>query len=390
MKPPRTLAVLVGNGLSTAFNPDLTIPRINTEIVNRLNFPGTGGTTQARVMQQVAQNLGQGSGDPYSDFEALLGPFDQQSDSLKMLRQLADLAGPHSLLVGNALTLSAQFIDELRRYGVGHALDIIATRSRAEQHLIGKVHAFITNVVMSANGGRITFGNLNYDSLIMAALCELYGPDLCDMTDGRFATEMHEVVPGIGYSIPGKPLRVVGDYPNRTITLLHLHGSLTWLRMPGTTGPQGIYRFDLGPLRTVDYWTAWREGRTSWSPEVVLTNQTTKDTLVKDYPFSLAYDSFYNRLLTADRWLVVGYSFRDGCVNELMARAWAHRKAAPPVMVVTKGKGPTDDEVLTALGFDADVDPLPSHWLHTWRGGLESAPASGAWATWTAQTASAA
>lgn len=387
MHTPSSLAVLVGNGLSIAFNPNLTIPRINAEIVDRLDFAGSDGTTQARVMQQVAHNLGQGSGDAYSDFEALLGPFDQQSDSLKMIRQLAELAGPHSLLVGNALTLSAQFIDDLRRYGVGHALDIIAVRSKAEHHLIGKVHEFITSVVTSAGGGRVTFGNLNYDSLVMAALCELYGPALCDMTDGRFATQLHDVVPGLGYPLPGKPLRVADDYPDRMITLLHLHGSLTWLRMPETSGTQGVYRFDLAPLRTADYWNEWREGRTAWSPEVVLTNQTTKSSLVAKYPFSLAYQSFYARLITADRWLIAGYSFRDGCVNDLLARAWNARREVPPVLVVTQGDDLDQDTVLDAIGWDPfnAGDPMPSEWLHVHRGGLESAASSSPWRTWSTE-----
>ncbi len=389
--PPNNLAVLVGNGLSIAFNPALTIPKITIEIVARLNAAGASGTTPAKIMQQVAQNLMQGSGDAYSDFEALLGPFDQQADSLKMLRQLADLAGPHSTLVANALDLSAEFVDSLRRYGVGHALDIIANRSRADWALVQGVHDFIIATVQASRGGRVTFGNLNYDSLVMAALTHLYGGDLCDMTNGREFPSLQQVVDGTEWGIPGRPLRVIADYPPyRRIRLLHLHGSLAWLRAPGTTGASGVMRFDIDPLRNAGYWQAWREGRSGWTPEVVLTNQTSKDTIVRQYPFSLAYDSFYDELRTADRWLIAGYSFRDGCVNELLMRAWAVRKTVPQVMVVTKGHVPEKDEVLDALGFDPvnNGDPDPSGWLHVYRGGLETAPKSPAWRNWRGDAAS--
>ncbi len=389
--PPQDLAVLVGNGLSIAFNPQLAIPKINAEIVDRLNRAGALGTTPALVMQQVAQNLMQGSGDAYSNFEALLGPFDQQVDSLKMLRQLADLAGPHSLLVGNALDLSAQFIDDLRRYGVSHALEIIASRSKANHDLRQGVHDFVTAIVKASGGGHVTIGNLNYDSLVLAALTHLYDADLCDMADGRAFPQTHEVVDGLDWGIPARPLRVVGDYPmRRRIRLLHLHGSLTWLRAPGTSGAQGVYRFEIEPLRSAGYWEAWREGRSGWTPEVVLTNQTTKDALVRRYPFSLAYDSFYQRLLTSDRWLIAGYSFGDGCVNDLLARAWAARRVTPQVMIVARSSTPTEDRILEALAFDPILGghPDPNRWLHIFRGGLEKAPGSAAWAQWTGRARS--
>lgn len=380
------LAVLVGNGLSIACNPDLSMEQINAELVHRLNATGHDtGYVPAQVMQAVASNINQRGGDPATDFEALLGPFDQYRNGLQMLTRLSDLAGPHNTIIGNALALSADFVDSLRRFGVGHALDIIAERSRARYPLSVPVNQFISAVVESAKGSPVTFGNLNYDSLVMAALCDLFGRELCDMTDGLAFEQSFEIVPGMP-SVPGRSLRVVGNYPaNRSVRLLHLHGSLTWLRQPGSMGPLGVYRFNLDPLRSVRYWASWRDGKTLWTPEVVLTNQSTKDSLVGNYPFSLAYQSFYSRLLDAPRWLIAGYSFRDGCVNDLLARAWAQRREVPQVLVVTRGDDPSAATILDALRFDPinAGDPLPSQWLTIHRGGLQSAPNSSAWGRWT-------
>lgn len=48
--------------------------------------------------------------------------------------------------------------------------------------------------------------------------------------------------------------------PRRT-RLIHLHGSLTWLRNPQTGK---VYRFRIEELRAINYWHAWRDGGTKW------------------------------------------------------------------------------------------------------------------------------
>lgn len=380
----RGVAALVGNGLSIAFNPDLTIPRINDAITARLNQAGSEGTLPARIMQRAAANID--TGDPQSDFEALLGPLDQYRDGLRMFRELAHLAGEHhNAVMENALTLSAEFTDALRRWGVSHALEVIAERSKAKWRLKGKVDRFIRDIVEAADGAKVHVGNLNYDALVMASLSEQYQPRFCDMSDGQPSNkEIREVIDGMG-GLVARPVRLVtSDFPDfRQITLLHLHGSLAWLREPGPSGR--VYRFEIGDLREQSYWKAWREGRTQWVPEVVLTNQATKSNVVSRYPFNLAYDKFYEGLLTAERWLIAGYSFRDACVNDLIKRAWDARRTPPQVLVVTKGDLPIYEEILAAIGWDPifSGDPDPSTWLHVHRGGIETAAKSADWAAWT-------
>jgi hypothetical protein len=376
----RDIAALVGNGLSIAFNPELSIPRVNDAIVARINAESPDGTVPAAIMQRAAANIE--SGDPRTNFEALFGPLDQYRDGLRMFSELSNLAGDDNLLIKNALTVSKDFVESLRRFGVSHALEVIASRSTARDELVGKVHDFINSVVSGSGTGRVTFGNLNYDSLVMASLVRLFQPKFCDMTDGRTGKRF-EVVRGAP-SVGAHPLRTEQDFPHRAITLLHLHGSLGWLREPGPTG--GVYRFNMEDLRALGYWKAWRDGRSAWTPEVVLTNQATKNSVVQNYPFSLAYEAFYERLVRADRWLIAGYSFGDGCVNDLLARAWMQRTRVPSVAVIARSAAPTDDVILESIGWDASFgDPHPATWLYAYRGGIESAPTSPMWSRWLSQ-----
>jgi len=375
--PPKDIAVLVGNGLSIAFNPNLTIPKITAEINSRLES-ATDDDDASKLMQEVARRLRINNAD--TNFEALVAPFDEIVDVTKMMDRLAGIAGDRKLSVQKSLRKSAAFAEEVRRHAVSNILDVIADESRARLSRIEPVHKFISAVVDSANGGEVTFGNLNYDSLVMAALCNLYEDRLCDLTDGRLGSKSIEVVPD--WPMGGRPLRTKADMPmSRKIALLHLHGSLTWMHNPTTNQ---YYRFRIEDLRDSGYWSAWRDGDTNWEPVVVLTNQNSKNALVKRYPFAMAYNTFEQRLMTADRWLIAGASLQDDCLNEVLKRVWARREVKPSVLVVTKGKWPTQNHILDAVGYDPvwGNDPDPKHWLEIYRDGIETAPSSFEWFCW--------
>lgn len=380
--PPSSTAVLLGNGLSIAANRELSIPSITAEIVERLDRAGVTDDPASVLMQEVATRLRVTNAS--DNFEALVGPFDEIADATKMMDRLAGLAGDRKLDIQGALRESSAFASNVRRHAVSHVLDVISTRSRAEWDRIGPVAAFLDAAVDSASGGEVTFGNLNYDSMAMAALITSQHRQLCDLTDGRLGQQRVEVVPG--HEIAGRTLRQTADLPiGRRISLLHLHGSLAWLHNPSTGQSM---RFAVNDLRRVDYWRAWREGLTTWEPLVVLTNQNSKNALIKDYPFSLAYKTFEERLFTADRWIVAGASLGDDCLNEVLRRVWARRSTLPSVMVVTKGNDPSEKHITDALGFDPvwGNDPDPSLWLTICRDGIEQAPTSLEWVAWTTAT----
>lgn len=339
---------------------------------------------------------GADTGDPRRDFEAMIGPLDQRRADFADLRELVDIIAEEVQTVKKAIDTVDGFVAVLRRHGVGHTLNVIAERSRADVEHRQKIDDFISAIVDASDGTGITIGNLSYDCLVMASLIDQYSDRLCDMADGRYTKRID--VRGVEGSLGSvaRPIRTdVHDFPSRSfrdIRLLHLHGSLTWLRDPNT----GIvYRFPVEALRDEldiledgtfttrpSHWERWRLGASKWEPQVVLTNQSAKSDVVAKEPFKLGYDVLYEDLVNSDRWAIAGYSFRDGCVNELLKKAWDNRSTAPMVLVVTMGDGLSENEVLEALGWNLFTDPLPAVFLRFHRDGVESAPTSDAWVDW--------
>jgi hypothetical protein len=373
------IAALVGNGLSMTFNPDLNMASLTAAVSARFQQQRPGQPAADRVLARLAARQHE-TGDPYRDFEAMIGPLDQQRDNLRDLRELAELVRGESRPVEKALRTIESFVDSTRRLGVGQVLDTIQERSYADAARTPPVHAFLSGLVQTTHGGQLTVGNLNYDSLVMAGLCELLPSQaFCDMATG-YREQEFSVVSGEP-PIMGRQLRGrAEDFPPRHVTLLHLHGSVAWLRHPETGH---MWRFNMPDLREIHYWRNWRDGFTEWSPEVVLTNQSSKSEVVTHQPFKLAYDMFEGRLRQADTWIIAGYSFRDECVNDLMAKVWQQRLHPPKVMVVTKGSSLTDDAVLEAIGYNPllrGYSDHPTTWLFICRCGLEHAPRCDSWA----------
>jgi hypothetical protein len=220
---------------------------------------------------------------------------------------------------------------------------------------------------------------LNYDALLMAALCREHNHELCDLGDGRFGSAYHHIAED--RLALGRPLRTRGNLPYRRLTLLHLHGSLAWLRNPAD---KRIYKLAIEDLRHMDYWPLWGQGKTDWSPVVVLTNQPGKTKLIREQPFALAYEIFRQRLLTASKWMIIGTSLQDEGVCAMLRAAWSGRSALPQVLLITRGANPTEKQFLDAIGWDPvwREDPPTQKWLHICRDGILKAPRSLEWAFW--------
>lgn len=373
----KDLAVLMGNGVSIAANPDLALSVLTEKIRRQFEIIDPKREAPDRVLARLA-GRGRDTGDPMTDFEALIGPLDQQTANLGDLLELAELVGEESPAVAKALKTAVTFVHALRRLGAGHAVNIIAEESVATFERRQVVEEFLEAVV-GVVPGRITIGNLNYDSLAMASLLNVAGSEMCDMVRGDRKRPLDPI--GTDQIIMGAPMRTsANDFPmGRRIRLVHPHGSLTWFRDPSD---DTVYRFDLDGLRWIDAWAAWRDGRTEWEPQVVLTNQSAKSDLVTREPFNLSYEALYNGLASADRWLIAGYSFRDECVNDVLKRAWDARSDAPRILVVTHGDSPAEQTVLDAIGHNPFTDPAPSAFLNVCRCGIADAPSCATWQHW--------
>ncbi|WP_151526252.1 SIR2 family protein [Serinicoccus kebangsaanensis] len=345
------IAAVCGNGVSIAFNPDLALSSINTELRARLNENYGEGEAPAQVLVDLADTVANDD-DPNLDFEALLGPLDQMWNALGVLRRYANVVGPRDRVTAEHLVGSYEFLRKARRTGISHALDIIAERSVAHFDDRLPLRPFV-EALFDATGdfGNLTVGNLNYDNILQACFLDRYKGQVCDLASGANRMLASSLTEASGSSnIPCFQLRDELDFPRyRRIRLLPLHGSLNWAYSPKD---HITVKFDIGTMRAADFWKSWRNGETDLEPKVVLTNQPTKSKVVLEHPFSLAYQGLREALLTSDHWVIAGYSFRDACVNQLLADVIEQRGHLkyPKILVVTHGNDLSEMQVKTALG----------------------------------------
>jgi len=340
----RHLAVLVGNGLSIAFNPELGLGRISEEVLARM-ASGTDGADEAvaDAMKRIADSYSPDGSADYSDFENIVGAFGGHSSMLVDLSQLADLVEPDDDDLRAAIERSAEFAMKVRDAGVSHVLEVIFEHARAHVEEMTDMYA-LTNAIVDSFDGRVTFGNLNYDTLLLSALLETCKPILADMASGW---ETGSVTVGeVKFTVPA--LRKALSYPaGARVRLLHLHGSLTFWG-----SKKGHFKLDTNFLDAYRPWETVRRGATELRPDVVLANQKDKTGVVTQYPFSLAYKGFADSLAESAHWLVIGYSFRDAAVNDLFAAELRANDEVPEMLVVTLGDRPTRAEVEAAIGWD--------------------------------------
>lgn len=378
MSETRDVAILVGNGLSIAFNPMLNLRAITDEMVRRIAAASDDGGDVVRAMKEIAEQALPNGVTSDEDFEVLVGAFGAESRALGGLERLADLTKPKDEKLKRAINRVALFAEEVRDNGISHVLQVIFERSHAYQAESQDLHDFI-RAVASAFDGQVTFANLNYDTLLLSGLITVCQPDLADMGHGfRKVTvrtaETSTRVPALR--------KTESDFPiERRIRLLHLHGSVTFW----SDAQRSVFaKLDRAFLESHDQWEALRASDTDMRPTVVLANQRDKMAHVQEFPFSLAYSLFSQSLTTADKWLIVGYSFRDETVNSRLRDEFSERDPKPQVLVVTHGKSPARKEIERALGWGKeDGDSKP--WLSINREGADGIERTADWAAFSAR-----
>lgn len=364
-------AVLVGNGLSIAFNSELTLAAITREMILRMRAASEDGDKVLHAMNEIARRSGPIDEITDDDFEKLVGAFDSQALTLEELGRLADLVESGDASLRDAIRQVSKFSERVRDMGISYVLEVVMERSRSDHHEHAEVLRTIRAIV-DAFKGQVTFGNLNYDTLLLSGLLAVDAP-LADMGRGVQSIPMRVIdsqtgEPTAAVSYNAWPLRTTLDFPEGEryrVHLLHLHGSLVfWGQADGNLH----VKVPIDALRNHDMWSGLRDGDTKWRPEVVLANQRDKAQHVEKYPFKLGYQGFAESLVTSDHWLIVGYSFRDVCVNDLLRAEFLKRRKKPSVLVSTYGDSPTRAEIEAAFGWGAEDDD--SRWLTINREGV--------------------
>jgi hypothetical protein len=322
------LVVLVGNGLSIAYNPALSVPELTAGTVAR--FKQLGGTQAGDALRSAARRLG---GTDRSDFEALLGPLDTVSTALVALRAASQLA-LRATETDRAMRRTSQFLAQMYRLGLGETLALVAERARGEGDVRfeATVVAFSRALDQLPVDSPITIANLSYDGLVQAGVLRAQLA-MADLADGRSPLTVDLTRTR---SVSAHELRPTDDLPTVRVHLLHLHGSIGWLRLRDDR----LVKCEIDALRALDYWRRIGRRPNAHTPAVVLTDR--KQDAVALEPFALAYRIFGERLAFADRWLIAGYSFGDVPVNQAFRGALRVRRTLgepdPDVLVIGYGK----------------------------------------------------
>lgn len=132
------------------------------------------------------------------------------------------------------------------------------------------------------------------------------------------------------------------DGRNETIVLFKLHGSTTWYKDPAHPGL--IRRSTAGD-----------------SPRVLIYPTRVKPDVVGEEPFSTAYEYFRHTLRQAKLCVVIGFSFRDPAVNDIISQGLDLNSALRLVIVEPRmNESPGVD--FNALVKDLGI--APDDWQH--------------------------
>ena len=378
----RNLAVLVGNGLSVAFNEKLLLQSITAEVLDRIKREN--GSDVVKAMKDLASHALPDGASSNDDFEVLVGAFGFESRTLGFLDSLAKHTEPNETALREAIATVASFAERVRDTGISHVLEVIAERSYADHQSARHLHSLVREIAQAFDG-KIVYSNLNYDTLLLAALLTENKYDLADMGDGYQRTYVR--VDDDSNHRAWKLRRSASAFPtNKRIQLLHLHGSLTFWhhQHPDDEGRNEYLKLQKDILEYGNQWEAMRKQDTPLRPTIVLASRQDKTDHVKQFPFSLAYEVFENGLHQADHWLVIGYSFRDDPVNERLRKEFAERDPKPRVLVVTLGKDPDQQTVERTFGWNKEDAPSDS-WLTITRSGANGAERTEDWGVFAAK-----
>lgn len=139
-----------------AFNTDLELAAISTEVVKRIGSESDTGTEISRVMRQISGRLAQNStGDV--DFEVLVGAFGLQSGTLEHSGALAEMVAPNDKAPATAIGVTTAFARRVRDTGISHVLEVIFERSHARADLADGLNEFVRSVTQCLPEAARTF-----------------------------------------------------------------------------------------------------------------------------------------------------------------------------------------------------------------------------------------
>lgn len=369
--------MLAGNGLSVAYNPNLNLNSLTDKVIeeikkNTIDHEGFEGALR-KLAEQIERDIDRRN-ELGSDFEQLVGALGAETDLIGHLGRLCEAAGEDEA-VREALKTSEKFARKIKNNGISHVLEVIYQNSRVT--IENKSGIFESLQAMGASfSSRVTISNLNYDTMLLAALVQDFNMQLADMADGR-GQHRRSVRPGRPL-VDAWKLREDASFltgrQGRKFNLVHLHGSLTYWRTDDqATHSTDNFKVSTDVLNSHDLIQGMRVEECAVYPDVVLANSYDKPNHVKKFPFNICYEVFSDSLKNAEHWLIIGYSFRDTPVNNHLRNEFLSRAVKPRVLVVTYGEGLTRELVRKSLGWGREDSARQGDdsWLSFDRAGAE-------------------
>lgn len=298
---------LVGNGLSVAVRPALTLPSLRNAFLAQLPLADTAFLAQLGT-------------DPAVDLEEILANIEILRDSLHAIRSLGGALASQALQeVAQAVThtqLDARLDALYYAYcsvvlqRLGQAWNPEEVRQRLE-HWLGNVGAWLHAAQETE------FFTLNFDLLLEHCLLNE------DMLDLKYKmTDFFQPYDGAPdhwwpSNVPAYQF-VPGIATDRPVRLYHLHGSLAYLIRRATSEVFKMRAEDIRDARVYDQLLPGQPLPAAWTPAVIIGGR--KERKAISLPYSFAFEQFRRSVTDHDTEvaIIVGYSFNDPHVNAVL------------------------------------------------------------------------
>ncbi|MHB1106207.1 MAG: SIR2 family protein [Lutibacter sp.] len=304
---------LFGNGLSIALSREFSLKTITEKFINQLD-----GVEK----EFFKETCGGDDNINFDDFEANFSLIEDAYNSLKKYRKFIDSNAGHTFLKKFELVNPELF---------KHEEIIKSFYDKYIFQILGIVHGNVTKVDIATKlGGLTKFLNrqlstckkgyvftLNYDLLAETILLEEIGTE--KMTDFCSATHKYSgtKIDKFDFDPALNDYKYGEDYTDANVELHHLHGSLSLFY---DSVRNKCIKFKSDDIFIHDVYK--RIGKENWTLTPAIITGGGKSLKMNEYPFEFYFRNLKDLSTYAkyNKLFIVGYSFRDEHVNELINR----------------------------------------------------------------------
>lgn len=374
----RSVAVLVGNGLSVSCSEKLKLDNLTAEAYTALKTEQ--GDEVSKALWELAEAIER---EEYNgnDFESVIGALEDVIGYLRssesIVKTVADQRAQDPIDIGAVVAIYR----EAYLIAACHVLERARVASASKHELEEEHLREIVSELHSSNAEYVTFFNLNYDTLLYRIMSDMLsdGFSFYDLANGRGKRIKIGKLDFIPLRSSVKDLHEIqADY---RVGLIHLHGSLAFWRK-GEMDSSDVYKAQ--SVKDLDddlWWKNVRGGAEDYYPAVVLSNVRNKSKHLGTQPFQLAYEFLEDQLTESKQWLIIGYSFRDEGVNQLLRRCFDFkwRSNDLPTVLVCDTNAAIRTKVEEIFGWIPDIDGPSETWLSICFAGAKQLVGSAEW-----------